>query len=210
MAHSGRTLLRPALALLLATAPCPSDSLGNLVVVAEPQVTYDGAGLACGFQGGQMVMIGSEADNSAVKAAKDTAGLAHLGVWLGGALGEFRLQKPYPVDLSYDGSPHCLFMLANGGWEDQECSLTYGYVCEMPSPPPSPLPPFAPGQNPRPPPRSPPPAPPSAPPLPPPPWSLSDSDVAGIVIGLVVVLIIVAYGVWSRRASLMRKQVQPS
>jgi len=157
--------------------------MGSLVI-GTTKVTYFGATSACELMGGRLVIIGSDADNAAVKAAKDMAELETFGVWLGsGREGYYR--NIFKGDFSYDGSAQCLYMLADGRWEDCECATTMGYVCEILAPPSAP-PPFPPGVAPRPPPPLPPRPPLPSPASPPPPDGLSEAvwtliAVAGVV-----------------------------
>ena len=172
--------------LLLALAPS-CHALGTLLVRTEPRLDYVAAGHACALANGELVTIGSEADNAAVMAAKAAANLAGFGVWVGGFSGDYRKTWFWP-SFSYDGTQHCLFMMADGSWEDWECGREFAYVCEFPLPPPTPPPPFPPGKAPLPPPPSPPQQPPPPPSPPPGPPDSTAAIVAGSMCGGLLLL----------------------
>ena len=181
-----RRLLFAASLLLLAT---PSAALGTLIVSTSP-VTYDGASLWCSLRGFSLVIVTSQADNDAVLAAKNAAGLGSHAVWLGGG-GNGYFANYWANGFSYDGSAHCLYMGADGSWHDHECGHNFALVCEAPAPPFPPPPPWLPGLYPRPPPPLPPDAPPESPAAPPPPPEPFNPTFWIVV--LVLVLVVIAY-----------------
>ena len=190
--------------LLLALSPRGSAGLGALSVVTSG-ASYAGAQLACNFRGERLAMINSAADNSAILAAKAAAGMGSHGVWVGGSDDDY-VHNFWANDFSYDGTPHCLLMAADGSWIDRECGHHFAFVCEAPMPPPPPPPPYTPGFAPRPPPPSPPISPPHAPrpPLPPPP---PPSPAVWVVLGVLVGLCAVCQGIqcWRKRRRKMQE-----
>lgn len=157
-------------------------------MAGNTRVTYAGANAACMLMGAELVVVDSDAKNAAVVAAKAAGGMADFGCWLGRPAGwrsapEY-MRNGFAHEFSYDGTEHCLHMMADGSWEDKECGFTMGYVCEMPMPPPSRPPPFPPNLHPRP--------PPPRPPLRPPPSPAPASPPRGITEDGIQMLIVIA------------------